>query len=254
MGSQSMDTKYGPVGAPPSHTGGISAESCPIVELRQYTLHEGERDRLINLFEQEFIEPQEALGMKIIGTFYDLDRPNRFVWLRGFQDMDSRLHGLTEFYDGDVWKAHREIANATMIDSDNVLLVHALTSAARFQEKSIGSSQGGRPGVLAATIYYLKSAPEDVAPLFEDQVKANLEEAGVPVLAWFVSCKEANNYPRLPVREGEHVLLWFGRFDDWQAYARMAGVIADAQSPLSAHFTQSPEVVRLAPTERSELR
>lgn len=37
---------------------------CPVVELRQYTLHPGKRDVLIDLFDREFIEPQEALGIK----------------------------------------------------------------------------------------------------------------------------------------------------------------------------------------------
>ncbi|PYL74556.1 MAG: hypothetical protein DMF26_10535, partial [Verrucomicrobia bacterium] len=50
---------------------------CPIVELRQYTLHPGKRDVLIDLFDREFVESQEALGMKIIGQFRDLDNPNR---------------------------------------------------------------------------------------------------------------------------------------------------------------------------------
>ena len=101
---------------------------CPIVELRQYTLHPGKRDVLIDLFDREFVESQEALGMKIIGQFRDLDDPNRFVWLRGFRDMPSRAQALEDFYGGPVWKAHREAANATMIDSDNVLLLHPATS------------------------------------------------------------------------------------------------------------------------------
>ena len=105
----------------------------PILELRQYTLHERQRETLIDLFEREFVESQEALGMKVIGTFRDLDRPNRFVWLRGFKDMDSRLAGLTSFYGGPVWQAHRNAANATMVDSDNVLLLHRAGTGAEFK-------------------------------------------------------------------------------------------------------------------------
>ncbi|PYK37170.1 MAG: hypothetical protein DME49_12915 [Verrucomicrobia bacterium] len=73
---------------------------CPIVEFRQYTLHRGKRDVLIDLFDREFIEPQEALGMKIIGQFRDVDNRNRFVWLRGFRDMASRAQALQDFYGG----------------------------------------------------------------------------------------------------------------------------------------------------------
>jgi hypothetical protein len=86
------------IGAVPQVAGAQELQgSFPIVELRQYTLHDGQRDVLVNLFEREFVESQEALGMKVIGTFTDIDRPNRFVWLRGFLDMDSRLSGLSAF-------------------------------------------------------------------------------------------------------------------------------------------------------------
>lgn len=102
-----------------------ASQPVPIIELRQYTLHPGRRDVLIDLFEREFIESQEALGMKIVGTFRDLDRPDRFVWIRGFADMPSRAEGLNAFYGGPVWQQHRNAANATMVDSDNVLLLRA---------------------------------------------------------------------------------------------------------------------------------
>ena len=116
---------------------------CPIVELRQYTLHPGKRDVLINLFDREFVESQEALGMKVIGQFRDLDNPNRFVWLRGFRDMPSRAQALKDFYGGPVWKAHREAANATMIDSNNVLLLHPAMPTSEF---SLGNRNRPKPG------------------------------------------------------------------------------------------------------------
>src|SRR5262245_28954641 len=94
-------------------------EDCAVIELRDYTLHAGRRDELIALFEREFIETQEAHGMRVIAQFRDLDRPDHFVWLRGFADMSSRRSALEGFYGGPVWAAHREAANATMIDSDN---------------------------------------------------------------------------------------------------------------------------------------
>src|SRR5947209_12081023 len=105
---------------------------CPIVELRQYTLHPGKRDVLIDLFDGEFIEPQEAIRIKVIGQFRDVDDPDRFVWLRGFRDMASRAKALEDFYGGPVWKAHREAANATMVDSDNVLLLRPALPASGF--------------------------------------------------------------------------------------------------------------------------
>src|ERR1041384_845291 len=95
----------------------------PIVELRRYTLHPGRRDELIELFDREFVETQEAAGIAVLGQFRDLDRPEEFVWLRGFPDMPSRSAALRAFYGGPVWKKHSAAANATMIDSDDVLLL-----------------------------------------------------------------------------------------------------------------------------------
>src|SRR2546430_17389033 len=94
---------------------------CPIVELRQYTLHRGKRDVLIDLFDREFIEPQETLGMNILGQFRDLDDPDRFVWLRGFRDMASRAAALQAFYGGAGWEGHRETANWAMSGLDYVV-------------------------------------------------------------------------------------------------------------------------------------
>ena len=108
--------------------------ASPIVELRQYTLHPGARETLIELFDREFVETQEACGMKVIGQFRDLDDPDRFVWLRGFPDMPARARALAAFYGGPVWKAHRNAANATMIDSDNVLLLRPVAPDAGFDK------------------------------------------------------------------------------------------------------------------------
>src|SRR6476619_2239599 len=92
----------------------IAETCCPIIELRQYTLHPGQRDVLIDLFDRELVEPQERVGMRVHGQFRDEDRPDRFVWLRGFDDMPARDAGLDGFYNGPVWRVHRRAANATM--------------------------------------------------------------------------------------------------------------------------------------------
>lgn len=65
---------------------------CSVVELRQYTMQPDQRDVLIELFEREFIEPQESAGIDVVGHFRDLDRPNMFVWsLRLSPTVRSRL-------------------------------------------------------------------------------------------------------------------------------------------------------------------
>ena len=97
------------------------SDPTPIVELRRYALRPGQREVLVKLFEERFIESQEALGLNLLGQFSDLDDPNSFVWLRGFADMPSRRQGLTRFYDGPIWARYRDQGNATMVDTDNAV-------------------------------------------------------------------------------------------------------------------------------------
>ena len=54
-------------------------EDCAVIELRDYLMQPNQRDVLIELFEREFIETQEALGMRVMGQFRDRDRPDHFV-------------------------------------------------------------------------------------------------------------------------------------------------------------------------------
>src|SRR5215472_12889100 len=130
----------------------------PVVELRQYTLHPGRRDDLIGLFERELIEPQEATGMAVVGQFRDTDDPDRFVWLRGFPDMETRAEALGRFYYGPVWKQHAAAANATMIDSDNVLLLRPVEMQSGFPAPAAPRPPAGHltapPSLFTATLCY----------------------------------------------------------------------------------------------------
>src|SRR5439155_10483603 len=57
----------------PNDGNGTSRTTCsPIVDLRQYTLYPGTRDGFVELFDREFVETQEASGMRVIGQFRDL--------------------------------------------------------------------------------------------------------------------------------------------------------------------------------------
>ena len=198
----------------------------PIVELRQYALHPGQRDVLIDLFDRELVETQEEVGMKVIGQFRALDDPDRFVWLRGFSDMESRAEGLAAFYGGPVWKAHAEAANATMIDSDNVLLLRPARDGSAF---ALDGVRGSRGGFVLATVL-----PFEAASSFEGEGS---------ILGSFVTEESENTFPSLPVREGERVFVLFVGFADRDGLDRAAERQTD----------RAAEVLRLEPTSRSLL-
>src|SRR5260370_40242156 len=94
-----------------------------IFEVGQYLLHPGQGETLIELLDRELVESQEAVGMWVVGQFRDVDRPDHFVWVRGFRDMTARPQALAEFYGGPVRKEHRDAANATMVDAEDALLL-----------------------------------------------------------------------------------------------------------------------------------
>lgn len=237
-----------------------ASRCCPVVELRQYTLHAGRRDELIGLFEREFIESQEAVGARLIGQFRDLDDPDRFVWMRGFPDMAARGRTLGAFYGGPVWQGRRNAANPTMLDSDNVLLLKPSASGGGFEVPARGA--GPSAAVYGAAIHYLDDALTPAfASWFETRMKPLIEADGAPVLASFVTETAANSFPALPVRDRDRVFVWFTRFPSVAAeaafrarHARRSGWRDGAPGALLPAFMRKPEWLRLSPTARSALR
>ena len=216
-----------------------------VVELRQYTLHPGRRGALIDLFEREFVESQEAVGMTLIGQFRDLDDPDRFVWLRGFPDMEARRRSLEAFYFGPVWQAHREAANATMVDSDNVLLLKPLEDDPDFPlgERAPTGAAGPGPGRVLAGVHALTGPDDPLPDRFRQTAVPALRQAGAISISALVTGTAANTFPQLPVREGEPVLVWLAVFTDPEA--------VDAARRLFPE--QSIQRLRLEPTARSRL-
>lgn len=242
---------------PPTGPVGLPA----VIELRQYTLRPGRRDELIALFDREFVEPQEEVGMSVLGQFRDLDDPDRFVWLRGFRDMTTRHRGLTDFYGGPVWATHGPRANDTMIDSDDVLLLRPEPTGSGF-----ACSPSGRPAVGApapdrfvnATVWSFPPGRHEGVELIRDGLLPALRETGPAPLAFLTTEHAHNTFPRLPVRSGENVAVIFTSYPDESAHRRH---LTDTRAhPLTRgellpaierEQTAAPWRLRLAPTGRS---
>lgn len=226
-----------------------------VVELRQYTLRKDQRERLIALFERAFIESQAAVGAHVPGSFRDLDDSDRFVWLRGFEDMAARGQALPAFYGGPAWQSNRIAANATMLDSDNVLLLRPVNGA-------LHSSSAETPGIYSATTHYLGDVePERFADFFEASLRPLLRDADAAPFVTLVSECATNNFPRLPVRENEKVFVSIARHSSLEALDRSDALLArasgwrdSAPEQLLPSLMRKPERLRLSPTARSALR
>jgi hypothetical protein len=112
-----------------------------------------------------------------------------------------------------------------------------------------------------ATLYPLRGPAEDgFARFFEERVGPVMIEAGAPPVAAFMTETAENTFPRLPVRAGEHVFVWFASFPTaghhGRHLARLAGVEAwgaAVQPELSRFLTAAPARLRLQPSSRSLL-
>jgi NIPSNAP protein len=250
-------------GPPPAN--GLSS---PVVDLRQYTLFPGTRDRFVELFDKEFVESQEALGMRVIGQFRDLGDPNRFVWMRGFLDMPARERALKAFYNGGpAWVAHGETARSMMIDSSDALLLKPVRSDSGFalddaaQRPPIDSDTP--PGVVIATIHHFeKPVRAAFVDFYETAVLPVLREGGARLLGMFETKHSANNFPRLPIRGSENVFVVFTGFANLERYHELMNALGrnkktwrDRVYPgLISRLLMPPQILRLAPTTRSQLR
>lgn len=260
-----------------------SANATPVLELRQYTLHPGARETLIDVFDRHFVEGQEACGMRIIGQFRNLDDPNRFVWLREFDGMEARARALDAFYTGPVWTAHKDAANATMIDWRDVLLLKPANVRSGFAfDATQRAAQGGvamhgaaaaphakqsddADGILVATLYALDprepAKASAFARWFDDSAVPQFAQAGVTVAAQLVTESSPNTFPRLPLREGEQVFVWLAAYPDRASHAAAMRALKqqrawrdDVRPALRARTEGEPQQLTLSPTRRSWLR
>jgi NIPSNAP len=181
-----------------------------LIELRQYLLHPGQRDTLIELFDREFIETQEAAGMDVLGQFRDPQRLDHFVWLRGFPDLEARHESLTRFYDGPVWAEHRNAANATMIDSDNVMLLRAVTNNDALPElrRETRDTQAST-GLVYVVTEQVDTVDQESIATFRSATVTRLEQSGWHTLGLYATETSPNTFTRLPVKT-EPSIVWFG--------------------------------------------
>ena len=221
-----------------------------VLELRRYTTKPRRRDELIELFDRAFIEPQEAVGIDVVGQFRDIDHPDTFTWIRGFTDMDSRLKGLTAFYTGPIWAQNRNTANDTMLDSDDVLLLTPVGPYG-FDLPSRQPTGSEVSGVVKVVTFQVTERIESALSL---RTAAALSErnGSWSMRACLVTLNAVNNFPALPVRGQDYVLVAVFTADQIGA-----GETPDWTSIAARHLgkaLRSCEIFSLTPTLRSRLR
>jgi hypothetical protein len=225
-----------------------AVEVSNIVELRQYSMQPGGRDKLIGMFEDRFVAGQEDSGMRVLGQFRDARDPDRFVWMRGFRDMPSRANALQSFYGGPMWQKDSSEARATMVDASDVLLLKPIDGSDLTLTKRMTS-------LMVATVYLLNAPVNDeFVRFFNERVKPAMAATGAPPVATFRTEYAENNYPKLVVRN-ENAFVWFASYESAGEYDRHLARLWEskawsaAQAELASRLKSPPQQLQLAPTE-----
>ncbi len=216
-----------------------------LIELRQYLLHPAQRDTLIDVFDRAFVEAQEAVGMDVLGQFRDPQRPDCFVWFRGFPDMVARHGSLTAFYDGPVWAKHRDVANATMIDSDDVMLLRAVTDDDALPAHRPNRRDVREPsGLVVVVVEHVEHVDDEAIGKFKSDVIPALHQSGCRTLGVYATEDAPNTFPRLPVRT-DRAIVWIGGIESDDSSAVRQAITSVGERRQDRHV--------LIPTTRSVL-
>ena len=220
-----------------------------VIELRNYLLRQDAP--FIRYFEEHFLLSQRAEGMHPLGQFEVVGEPDRFVWIRGFDDMATRLRGLSAFYGGPFWHARRDEANAMMLEHHNVHLLRplgsiaAMTGGATLEDRASEPPGAVRPETGLVVVDFYRTEPAKLGglvELFEQRVRPALLEQGHHVLGHFVAELRPNDYPRLPVIQDPALLVVALRLSRSRALRRPATRLAPrGPGPAGRHAAVSDQ-------------
>jgi len=234
--------------------------SFQVIELRRYTIKEGERENFIRYFETYFPEAFEQLGALALGQFRERGNASGFVWLRGFHNRFERPIANAAFYFGPLWREHSLKMNSLMKDSDNVLLLRPLapdTEVMVLPAVDPVTEKNGVMGIAVAQILSLKIQPDKALSARLRRTFSSYRVPGVREAGILVTLDAPNNFPQLPVRNDGPFLVWLGILRDEESLKESFTTAAQrvAETLVSEKLLRDkPELLVLEPTPRSRLR
>ena len=152
------------------------------------------------------------------------------------------------FYSGKIWREHRDAANATMIDSDDVHLLTANLLPPIPQRPAKGAKTLPETRFIA-----LVCRPKDPTQVeqFAGGLHKFLIDSGGDVVGGFSTLDAVNTFPALPVWNDDPVHIALMRFANGDALKTWFRALPPV---LRDQLKSNPECLILHPTARSALR
>ena len=204
-----------------------------VLELRDYLINQGQRDRFIDYFEANLIAPQWSLGGYVLGRYRVKNNEDNFFWMRGFESMKSRSAFLPAFYHGDFWKQHKKIPNGLLANNDNVYLLRPLMlikdSLVPANSVSSASLNPGK-GIAVIDFYISNTKLDKLLKLFANEYLPLWGDCGINRYTLWVSEMEKNDFPILPVFQDKNLLVVISFFQNELDYSEKMGLLKSKQN------------------------
>jgi hypothetical protein len=185
-------------------------EDINVLELRNYLLKPNLADTFSQYFHSKFVAPMNDLGGYTLGEFKISGVDDRFVWLRGFANMKTRVQFLNDFYlNSPTWKEYGKGANEMMINSDNVYLLKPLHKNVLLKTDKT---------FTVIDFYICNSTIEKVIKLFDTEYIPFLKTINVDDISFWISEMTKNDFPRLPVFQDKNLLVSITHYNDEAEY------------------------------------
>ena len=204
-----------------------------VIELRNYLLKPGTRERFIKYFGDHFLESQH--GARVLAPFRIKGESDRFFWIRGFEDMKSRLTFLRGFYEqGEVWKRFGPDANEMMLDSDHVHLLKPLSASFEWNELE------REAGVVVIEFYLAKANQLDqlITSVETDYLSCFKNK---PTL--LISEMANNDFPRLPVIQDPNLLVLINGYADESEYQLQSQLCLESKKRARQFIADESELI-----------
>jgi len=188
-------------------------QNINVLELRNYLLKPNMANTFSHYFDTNFVAPMNKLRSYTLGQFKIKGMKDRFVWLRGFTDMKTRVKFLNDFYvNSPTWKEYGKGANEMMINSDNVYLLRPL-------KKEINSGLLKTDKAFTVVDFYIcNNSLEKVINLFDTAYIPFLKTLNLEDITLWVSEMAENDFPRLPVFQDKNLLVSITHYKNESEY------------------------------------
>ncbi|HEV8083169.1 MAG TPA: hypothetical protein VGP55_08220 [Chitinophagaceae bacterium] len=187
-----------------------NAPNINVLELRNYLLNPNLADAFSHYFHSKFVAPMNELGGYTLGEYKINGVHDRFVWLRGFTDMKTRVKFLNDFYiNSPTWKVYGKAANEMMINSDNVYLLKPLLKNVFIKTDKV---------FTVIDFYVCNNTLDKVIKLFDTEYIPFLKTINVQDISLWVSEMTENDFPILPVFQDKNLLVTITNFEDENEY------------------------------------